>query len=160
MFYCLNIFDFLKAGPQKQFSFKPVRCAKKVADHCYIGPNVRSLNWLKKHMKKPNLFVSKRCLILKFQKILWLQIYKQKKKITKINAKLVDEVPVDVPVFIDYHPLFQLQTHQTQKVHFSFDNSDRWPSGKSVCLWSCKLGFDFKSSQTYDFQIGIHSFPA
>ena len=35
MFYCLNIFDFLKAGPQKQFSSKPVRCAKKVADHCF-----------------------------------------------------------------------------------------------------------------------------
>jgi len=28
----LNIRGFLKAGPRKNFSFKPVRSAKKVAD--------------------------------------------------------------------------------------------------------------------------------
>ena len=36
----------------------------------------------------------------------------------------------------------------------------RWSSGKSVCLWSCRLEFDSESSQTNDFKIGIHSFPA
>ena len=37
----------------------------------------------------------------------------------------------------------------------------RWPIGKSVRLiWSCRLWYDFKSSQTNDFKIGIHSFPA
>ena len=35
-----------------------------------------------------------------------------------------------------------------------------WPSGKSVRLGSCRLGFDSKSRQTIDFKIGIHSFPA
>ena len=30
----------------------------------------------------------------------------------------------------------------------------------SVCLLSCRLGFDYKSGQTNDFKIGIHSFPA
>ena len=30
----------------------------------------------------------------------------------------------------------------------------------SVCLWSCRLGFDFESGQTNDFETGIHSFPA
>ena len=28
----------------------------------------------------------------------------------------------------------------------------RWPSGKSVCIESCRLGFDFKSGQTNDFK--------
>ena len=36
----------------------------------------------------------------------------------------------------------------------------RWPSGKSVRLWSSRLGFDSESGQTNDFKIGIHSFPA
>ena len=36
----------------------------------------------------------------------------------------------------------------------------RWPSGKSVCLESCRLGFDSESGQTNDFKIDIHSFPA
>jgi len=31
----LNICGFLKAGPRKNFSFKPVRNAKKVADPCF-----------------------------------------------------------------------------------------------------------------------------
>ena len=31
---------------------------------------------------------------------------------------------------------------------------------KSVCLLSCRLGFDSESGQTNDFKIGIHSFPA
>ena len=31
----LNIRGFLKAGPRKNFSFKPVRSARKVADPCY-----------------------------------------------------------------------------------------------------------------------------
>jgi len=30
----LNIRGFLKAGPRKNFSFKPVRSTKKVADPC------------------------------------------------------------------------------------------------------------------------------
>ena len=30
----------------------------------------------------------------------------------------------------------------------------------SVCLLSCRLGFDSESGQTNDFKIGIHSFPA
>ena len=30
----------------------------------------------------------------------------------------------------------------------------------SVCLLSCRLGFDSKSGQTNDYKIGIHSFPA
>ena len=30
----------------------------------------------------------------------------------------------------------------------------------SVCLLSCRLGFDSESGQTKDFKIGIHSFPA
>ena len=30
----------------------------------------------------------------------------------------------------------------------------------SVCLLSCRLGFDSESGQTNDFNIGIHSFPA
>ena len=40
-----------------------------------------------------------------------------------------------------------------------FDSSDGrvvW----SVCLLSCRLGFDSESGQTNDFIIGIHSFPA
>ena len=36
----------------------------------------------------------------------------------------------------------------------------RWPSGKSVRLWSYSLGFDSESGQTNDFKIGIHSLPA
>ena len=43
MFYSLNVFDFLKAGPQKHISFKPVRCAKKVADHWPKTLTVRNL---------------------------------------------------------------------------------------------------------------------
>ena len=35
-----------------------------------------------------------------------------------------------------------------------------WPSGKSVRIGSCGLGFDSESGQTNDFKIGIHSFPA
>ena len=34
------------------------------------------------------------------------------------------------------------------------------PSGKSVRFWSCRLGFDFKSSQTNDFKSIVHSLPA
>ena len=30
----------------------------------------------------------------------------------------------------------------------------------SVCLLSCRLGFDFESGQINDFKIGIHNFPA
>ena len=30
----------------------------------------------------------------------------------------------------------------------------------SVCLLSCRLGFDSESGQTNDFKIAIHSFPA
>ena len=30
----------------------------------------------------------------------------------------------------------------------------------SVCILSCRLGFDSESGQTNDFKIGIHSFPA
>ena len=30
----------------------------------------------------------------------------------------------------------------------------------SVCLLSCRPGFDSESGQTNDFKIGIHSFPA
>ena len=30
----------------------------------------------------------------------------------------------------------------------------------SVCLLSCRLGFDSELGQTNDFKIGIHSFPA
>ena len=43
----------------------------------------------------------------------------------------------------------------------------RWPFNSSdgrvvwsVCLLSCRLGFDSESGQTNDFKIGIHSFPA
>ena len=36
----------------------------------------------------------------------------------------------------------------------------RWPSGESVRLESCRLGFDSESGQTDDFKVGIHSFPA
>ena len=35
-----------------------------------------------------------------------------------------------------------------------------WPSGKSVCLGSSRLGFHSSSGQTNDFKIGIHSFLA
>ena len=44
-------------------------------------------------------------------------------------------------------------------VRSSFNSSDGrvvW----SVCLLSCRLGFDPESGQTNDFKIGIHSFPA
>ena len=34
-----------------------------------------------------------------------------------------------------------------------------WPSGKCVCLWSCRLGFDSQSGKTNDFKTGVHSFP-
>jgi len=34
----LNICVFLKAGPQKKFSFNPVRSSKKVADPCSNTP--------------------------------------------------------------------------------------------------------------------------
>ena len=36
----------------------------------------------------------------------------------------------------------------------------RWPSGKSVRLWNCKLGFDSESDQTDNFKIAIYSFLA
>ena len=36
----------------------------------------------------------------------------------------------------------------------------KWPSGKSVRLGSCRLGFNSKSGHTNDVKIGIHSFPA
>ena len=39
-------------------------------------------------------------------------------------------------------------------------DSSEPPSGKSVFLWNCKLGFDSESGQTNDLKIGIHSFPA
>ena len=35
-----------------------------------------------------------------------------------------------------------------------------WPSGKSVYLKSCRLGFVSESGQINDFKIGIHSFLA
>ena len=35
-----------------------------------------------------------------------------------------------------------------------------WPSGTSVRLGSCRLGFDSESCQTNDFTIGIPSYPA
>ena len=39
-------------------------------------------------------------------------------------------------------------------------NSSDGPVVWSVCLLSCRLGFDSESGQTNDFNIGIHSFPA
>ena len=36
----------------------------------------------------------------------------------------------------------------------------KWPSGKSVRLGSCRLGFDSESGQTIDFKIGNHRFTA
>ena len=33
-------------------------------------------------------------------------------------------------------------------------------SGKSVRLWSCRLGFDSESGQTNDLKTAIHSLPA
>ena len=36
----------------------------------------------------------------------------------------------------------------------------RRPSGKSVRLWSCRLGFDSESGYTHDLKIGIHDFLA
>ena len=47
----------------------------------------------------------------------------------------------------------------TSRETVPFDSSDGrvvW----SVCLLSCRLGFDSESGQTNDFNIGIHSFPA
>ena len=35
-----------------------------------------------------------------------------------------------------------------------------WPNGKSVRIWSCRLGFDPELGQTNDNKIGIRSFPA
>ena len=40
------------------------------------------------------------------------------------------------------------------------DSQLRWPSGKSIRLENCRLGFDSESGQTNNFKIGIHSFPA
>ena len=34
----------------------------------------------------------------------------------------------------------------------------RWPSGESVYLKSCRVGFVSESGQINDFKIGIHSF--
>ena len=39
-------------------------------------------------------------------------------------------------------------------------NQLRWPSGESVRLGSCRLGFGSESGQTNDFKIGIYSFLA
>ena len=36
----------------------------------------------------------------------------------------------------------------------------RRPSGKSVRLGNCRLGFDSELGQTNDLKVGIHSFPA
>ena len=41
------------------------------------------------------------------------------------------------------------------KIFNSSDGRVVW----SVCLLSCRLGFDSESGQTNDFKIGIHSFP-
>ena len=42
----------------------------------------------------------------------------------------------------------------------TFNNSSDGRVVWSVCLLSCRLGFDSKSGQTNDFKFGIHSFPA
>ena len=48
-----------------------------------------------------------------------------------------------------------LSLHHWLKHNLVKDKQLRWPSGKSVCLWSCRLGFGSKSDQTNDFQMGI-----
>ena len=46
--------------------------------------------------------------------------------------------------------------HEKAALFNSSDGRVVW----SVCLLSCRLGFDSESGQTNDFKIGIHSFPA
>ena len=52
----------------------------------------------------------------------------------------------------------QLKKKQKKLYHIFYSSDGRvvW----SVCLLSCRLGFDSESGQTNDFKIGIHSFPA
>ena len=70
------------------------------------------------------------------------------------NAKF--PVPIDFPVGNTTHDNW---TPGQGTLACKFEQL-RWPSGKSVRLGSCRLGFDSESSQTNDFKIGIHSFPA
>ena len=51
------------------------------------------------------------------------------------------------------------KSNQDGAIFFDLNSSDGrvvW----SVCLLSCRLGFDSESGQTNDFNFGIHSFPA
>ena len=50
----------------------------------------------------------------------------------------------------------QLQATASPERNWQF----RKPSGKSIRLWSCRLGFDPESSKSNDFKIDVHSFPA
>ena len=61
-------------------------------------------------------------------------------------------------------PGIESQTSRTDSVHLTtqligrlinIDGRVVW----SVCLLSCRLGFDSESGQTNDFKIGIHSLP-
>ena len=47
----------------------------------------------------------------------------------------------------------------TVRLNLSLNGADG-PVGESVCLGSCRFGFDSESGQTNNCKIGIHSFPA
>ena len=68
----------------------------------------------------------------------------------------------------NYYPLINKPTritdsHSSTIDHIGTDIMVNSSDGRvvwSVCLLSCRLGFDSESGQTNDFKIGIHSFPA
>ena len=60
-----------------------------------------------------------------------------------------------------FHHEFISDFHMEYDVGLTSNNSSS--DGRvvwSVCLLSCRLGFDSESGQSNDFKIGIHSFPA
>ena len=60
-------------------------------------------------------------------------------------------------------PAWELNPKYSASIATSLTLRYNSPDGRvvwSVCLLSCRLGFDSESGQTNDFKIAIHSFPA
>ena len=75
------------------------------------------------------------------------------------NTKLFWSIRIDKVGMINNSTPFNVISYTHKVMRREINNSDGrvvW----SVCLLSCRLGFDSESGQTNDFKIGIHSFPA
>ena len=73
---------------------------------------------------------------------------------SRVKSKLVEN-QIFVQLFLILCACFD-----TELVNISSSDGSDGRVVWSVCLLSCRLGFDSESGQTNDFKIGIHSFPA